>query len=172
MRLVIRALALALVVSLPSIASAEVPELPPAPDIPEVDAMVGTWQGSGTVMGMSYTETITWEWVLGHRWVKVTANSSFAMPDGTLDYSCDYYQQPGADGTWTGHMFDSMGSTDTFTGVLEGSTFTAEWDDPVEGPGRIVMTRDGDTLNSVLYHGAEDGSWNEIGTSSHTRQAN
>jgi Spy/CpxP family protein refolding chaperone len=54
-----------------TVARAQDAQAPPPPAADALlDARVGTWQGTGTMMGMAMTETATIDWALGHRFLR------------------------------------------------------------------------------------------------------
>jgi hypothetical protein len=145
---------------------------PPAADA-TLDAQVGTWQGSGTMMGMQMTETVTTDWALGHQFLVSHATASMILPDGSqVTVESQMVIKPNGDGTYAGIYMDSWGLMGEFTGRLdESGHFSMEWTDPSEGDThRSVETSSAEGTRNIQFLTQQpDGSWAESGGMTYTR---
>jgi hypothetical protein len=99
----------------------------PAPATPpgnaELDAWVGTWNATGTFMGMPATETVTFSWVAGGFELEGHHTRTVTGADGsTTTIETVTIWRPNADGSFSAWFFDSMGMALDVTGTTEANT--------------------------------------------------
>jgi hypothetical protein len=166
---------LALTIMTPLVEAQEMPTPPPPPEDAVMDARIGTWQGTGTMMGMQVTDNVTISWALGHHFVVSQSAMSMTMPDGqAMSMEMHMVTKVKGDGTYEGVYMDSWGAMGPFTGhVDEAGSVVTEWTDTeTGGNARAVETLnpDGGWTMQYLSQG-EDGTWVETGSMTYTRVA-
>jgi hypothetical protein len=150
----------------------EMPAPAPPPQDALLDARVGNWVGTGTMMGMPITETAEMQWILGHQFLESHSTSTVTMPDGQeMTFEMRMMTKPNGDGTYTGVYMDSMGMMGEFSGRVEEGNMVSEWTDPMHGTqnrGIDIFAEDG-TWTMQFFTMGPDGNWAESGSMTYSR---
>ncbi len=125
-----------------------------------LESLVGTWKGPSDFMGEAFEGTATYEWVLGHQFLKGTEKS--VGPSATYFSEGFWKVEKGEYLAW---WFDSMGSAGSMKGKLEGDTLASTGTDPMFGPFRALTKRVGaDEITWTMESDPErDGTFAKIG---------
>lgn len=124
----------------------------------------GTWKGEGKALGMPATLQMSWDWVLGEKFLRLSLKNEMKAPDGQVRlFEGHAYYHPSeakCEGTW----FDSRGVSFPLKCTVEGQSLTAIWGSPGTEQGKSVysLVADGklEVVDSVMQ---KDGSWREFG---------
>lgn len=130
---------------------------------PELNAWVGSWSATGTMMGMDATANVTWEWVLGgHHYLQGTQTVSLTTPDGPLSWDAIFFMIPADDGTINGYQMQSTGEHFPMPSTVVDGNIVMNWEDSM-GTHRytVVVTDDGATGAHETQ--GEDGTWTNVG---------
>ncbi len=124
----------------------------------------GSWRGEGKTLEMPATLRMTWEWVLGEKFLRLSLKNKMKAANGQVQlFEGHAYYQPSeakCEGTW----FDSRGTSFPIKCSVEGPSVTALWGATGQENGKSVYTflPDGklEVVDSVKQ---KDGSWKEFG---------
>ena len=133
----------------------------------------GTWKGEGKALGMPATLQLSWEWVLGEKFLRLSLKNEMKVPDGQVRvFEGHAYYQPSeakCEGTW----FDSRGVSFPLKCSVEGQSLTAIWGTPETEQGKSVYSLvAGGKLEVVDSVRQKDGTWREFGRFVMSRVAN
>ena len=123
----------------------------------------GSWSGEGKAMGMPATLRMTWDWVLGEKFLRLSLRNEMTAANGQVQFFEGHaYYQPSAnkcEGTW----FDSRGISFPIKCNVDGDSVTALWGSPEQEQGKSVyrLLADGnlEVVDSVKQ---PDGNWREF----------
>lgn len=124
----------------------------------------GSWKGEGKAMGMPATLQMSWDWVLGEKFLRLSLKNEMKGANGQvrLFEGHAYYQtsEEKCEGTW----FDSRGISFPIKCTVEGQSLTAVWGSPETEQGKSVyrFMADG-SLEVVDSVKQKDGNWREFG---------
>ena len=124
----------------------------------------GSWSGEGKTLEMPATLRMTWEWVLGEKFLRLSLKNEMKAASGQVQlFEGHAYYQPSeskCEGTW----FDSRGISFPIKCSVEGQTVTALWGATGQENGKSIyrLLADGklEVVDSVKQ---KDGSWKEFG---------
>src|SRR5262245_41932047 len=131
---------------------------------PVFKRLAGSWGGEGKALGMPATLRMTWDWVLGEKFLRLSLRNEMKGANGQVQlFEGHAYSQPAAgkcEGTW----FDSRGTSFRIKCSGEGSSVTAMWGATGQEQGKSVyrILADGklEVVDSVQQ---PDGNWREFG---------
>jgi hypothetical protein len=116
-------------------------ELPPA-----VEALLGDWEGTGTLMGREAHFGMKWELALGGRFVRLTFRNAFVV-DGEeqVVLTAEAFYHVVSDTALTGTWFDSRGLVLPLAARVETDQLVTAWGDASteRGTTRYRITDDG-----------------------------
>jgi hypothetical protein len=142
--------------------------LVPATVYPQSDSLFkrlhGSWSGEGKTLEMPATLRMTWEWVLGEKFLRLNLKNEMKTASGQVQlFEGHAYYQPSeakCEGTW----FDSRGTSFPIKCRIEGQSLTAMWGGPGQENGKSVYSfLAGGKLEVVDSVKQKDGSWKEFG---------
>jgi hypothetical protein len=124
----------------------------------------GSWSGEGKTLEMPATLRMSWEWVLGEKFLRLSLKNEMRATSGQVQlFEGHAYYQPSeakCEGTW----FDSRGISFPIKCTVEGQSVTAMWGATDQENGKSVyrLLADGklEVVDSVKQ---KDGSWKEFG---------
>ena len=124
----------------------------------------GSWSGEGKTLEMPSTLRMSWEQVLGEKFLRLSLKNEMRTPSGqTQLFEGHAYYQPSeakCEGTW----FDSRGMSFPIKCTVEGQSLTAMWGATGQENGKSVykFLADGklEVVDSVKQ---KDGTWKEFG---------
>lgn len=124
----------------------------------------GTWKGDGKALGMPATLHISWDWVLGDKFLRLSLKNEMKAPDGQVRvFEGHAYYKPSeakCEGTW----FDSRGVSFPLKCSVEGQSLTAIWGTLETEQGKSVYSLvAGGKLEIVDSVMQKDGTWREFG---------
>lgn len=124
----------------------------------------GSWTGDGKTLEMPANLRMTWEWVLGEKFLRLSLKNEMKAASGNVQlFEGHAYYQPSeakCEGTW----FDSRGMSFPIKCSVEGQALTAMWGAPGQENGKSVYTiLVGGKLEVVDSVKQKDGSWKEFG---------
>ena len=135
---------------------------------PQSDAIFkrlhGSWSGEGKTLEMPASLRMSWEWVLGEKFLRLSLKNEMKAANGQVQHfeGHAYYQPSEAkcEGTW----FDSRGMSFPIKCTVEGQALTAMWGAAGTENGKSVysLLSDGklEVVDSVKQ---KDGSWKDFG---------
>jgi hypothetical protein len=104
-----------------------------------LDPFLGAWEGQGKLFGTEATFSMEWEWVLEHKFVRLTFQNSMQSPDGAgRILKAQAFYLPVGEGRFEGTWFDSRGMALPLRAKIEQTTLTALWGGPETEQGRTV----------------------------------
>lgn len=124
----------------------------------------GSWSGEGKTLEMPATLRMSWEPVLGEKFLRLSLKNEMRAPSGNVQlFEGHAYYQPSeakCEGTW----FDSRGMSFPIKCTVEGQSLTAMWGAAGQENGKSVykLLADGklEVIDSVKQ---KDGTWKEFG---------
>ena len=124
----------------------------------------GSWSGAGKALEMPANLRMSWEWVLGEKFLRLSLKNEMKAASGQVQlFEGHAYYQPSeakCEGTW----FDSRGISFPIKCSVAGQSLTAMWGAPGQENGKSVysLLADGklEVVDSVKQ---KDGSWKEFG---------
>jgi len=124
----------------------------------------GSWNGEGKTLEMPATLQMTWEWVLGEKFLRLSLKNEMRSASGQVQrFEGHAYYHPSeakCEGTW----FDSRGTSFPIRCSVDIQSLTAMWGAPGQENGKSVyrFLPDGklEVVDSVKQ---KDGSWKEFG---------
>ena len=124
----------------------------------------GSWSGEGKSLEMPATLRMTWEWVLGEKFLRLSLKNEMKGASGQVQlFEGHAYYQP-SEGKCEGTWFDSRGISFPIKCSVEGQSITAMWGATGQENGKSVYSflADGklEVVDSVKQ---KDGSWKEFG---------
>lgn len=133
----------------------------------------GSWAGEGKAMGMPATLRMTWDWVLGEKFLRLSLKNEMRGEDGQVRlFEGHAYYQP-SEGKCEGTWFDSRGISFPIKCSVAGQALTAIWGSPGTEQGKSVYSLLGDGKLEVVDSVKQaDGSWKEFGRFVVNRAAN
>ena len=135
---------------------------------PQTDSLfkrlAGSWSGEGNALGMPETSRMTWDWVLGEKFLRLSLRNEMRSANGQIQVfeGHAYYQRSAGkcEGTW----FDSRGVSFPIKCTVEAVAITAMWGAPGQEQGKSAyrLLADGnlEVVDSVRQ---PDGNWREFG---------
>ena len=137
---------------------------------PVTDHLLGSWSGSGSLFGREAAFQMTWESVLGDRFLQLSFRNGMKTADGVqpvLEATALYKILDGGrlEGTW----YDTRGVVQPLQGSLEDSMLTVLWG--------TAETEQGKTSYRVLANGSvavedfvlREGNWTRFGEALYSR---
>jgi hypothetical protein len=124
----------------------------------------GSWSGEGKTLEMPATLRMSWEGVLGEKFLRLSLRNEMKAASGQVQlFEGHAYYQP-TEGKCEGTWFDSRGMTFPIKCTVEGQSLTAMWGAPGQENGKSIyrFLADGklEVVDSVKQ---KDGSWKEFG---------
>lgn len=135
-------------------------------------ALLGQWAGEGRSMGMHSRPKMTWERVLGEKFIRLHFRNEIKNAQGKTEIfeGHAYYKSIGA-GKFIGSWFDSGGATHPIVAVFENMTLDATWGTEQTQLGRthyrIVAPDLVEIIDTVRR---PDGTWREFSRTMLKRQ--
>lgn len=147
----------------------------PPSDVPIVEGMVinsliGSWSGTGTLMGAPAEFHMQWAWVLGEQFIRLTFENRISRSDGE-DFvlsAIGIYQQKDEEkfeGTW----FDSRGMVLPLDATIIDSALVTLWGSPETEQGRTVYKVVSIDRIDVEDYVLKDGEWKQFGKAIYRR---
>ena len=142
--------------------------LVPATAYPQSDSIFkrlrGSWSGEGKTLEMPASLRMSWEWVLGEKFLRLSLRNEMRAASGQIQlFEGHAYYQPAAgkcEGTW----FDSRGFSFPIKCSVEGQSLTAMWGTTGQENGKSVYSfLADDKLEVIDSVRQKDGSWREFG---------
>lgn len=133
----------------------------------------GSWTGEGKAMGMPATLQMSWDWVLGEKFLRLSLKNEMRGENGQVRvFEGHAYYQP-SEGKCEGKWFDSRGVSFPIECSVEGQSLTAIWGSTATEQGKSVYRLlGGEKLEVVDFVKQPDGSWKEFGRFVVNRVAN
>ncbi|HKS09921.1 MAG TPA: hypothetical protein VJS13_10265 [Pyrinomonadaceae bacterium] len=133
----------------------------------------GSWIGEGKTMGMPATMRMSWDWVLGDKFLRLSLQNEMRGENGQVQlFEGHAYYQP-SEGKCEGTWFDSRGVSFPIKCSVEGRALTALWGSTSTEQGKSVYRLTGDgKLEVVDFVKQPDGNWREFGRFVVSRTAN
>lgn len=133
----------------------------------------GAWTGEGKAMGMPATLQMSWDWVLGEKFLRLSLKNEMKGENGQVRvFEGHAYYQP-AEGKCEGTWFDSRGVSFPIKCSVDGPALTAIWGSTTTEQGKSIYRLLGDEkLEVVDFVKQPDGSWREFGRFVVNRAAN
>ena len=132
-----------------------------------VDRLMGSWRGSGVVLGRASSITMTWEAAVGDAFVRLRFRNEMAAGAGqpaTVLEAHGYYRVGGGPMNGRGTWIDSRGVVLPVAIAMSGDTLTSDWGDERTEVGRTVYRLTGpDTLEVVDAVRTPGGLYREFG---------
>lgn len=124
----------------------------------------GSWSGEGKSMGMPARLRMTWEWVLGEKFLRLSLKNEMTTPGGQVQlFEGHVYYLPG-EGRCDGMWFDSRGISFPIKCTSDGQSLTALWGSPDQETGKSIYSFSAEgKLEVVDFVQQKDGSWKEFG---------
>ena len=124
----------------------------------------GSWRGEGKTLEMPATLRMSWEWVLGEKFLRLSLKNEMRAASGNVQlFEGHAYYQP-SEGKCEGTWFDSRGMSFPIKCTVEGQSLTAMWGATGQENGKSVyrILADGklEVIDSVKQ---KDGTWKEFG---------
>lgn len=124
----------------------------------------GSWSGEGKTLEMAATLRMSWEWVLGEKFLRLSLKNEMRAAGGQVQlFEGHAYYQP-SEGKCEGTWFDSRGLSFPIKCTVEGESITAMWGATGQENGKSVyrLLADGklEVVDSVKQ---KDGNWREFG---------
>ena len=124
----------------------------------------GSWSGEGKTLEMPANLRMSWEWVLGEKFLRLSLKNEMKAPNGQVQnfegHAYYHANVEKCEGTW----FDSRGMSFPIKCTVEGQTLTAMWGATGQENGKSVykILKDGklEVVDSVKQ---KDGTWKEFG---------
>lgn len=135
---------------------------------PLLNRFNGTWRGEGKAFGRTAHLDMTWERVLGNRFVRLSLRNEMQSANGQKQVfeGHAYYQPVGtpSDGKYEARWFDSRGVSFHIKAQTEGDTLVSFWGSPETEQGKSVYQVIGtDKMEVVDSVRQKDGTWREFG---------
>jgi hypothetical protein len=127
-------------------------------------ALLGQWSGEGKSMGMESKPRMTWERVLGDKFVHLHFRNEMKNPQGKTEVfeGHAYYKSLGS-GKFVGNWFDSSGAAHPISAVFENMTLDASWGTDQTQLGRTQYRMvDANRVEVVDTVRRPDGTWREF----------
>jgi hypothetical protein len=124
----------------------------------------GSWSGEGKTLEMPATLRMSWEWVLGEKFLRLSLKNEMKAASGNVQlFEGHAYYQP-SEGKCEGTWFDSRGMSFPIKCTVEAQSLTAMWGVPGQENGKSVYAiLAGGKLEVVDSVKQKDGSWKEFG---------
>lgn len=90
---------------------------------PVIEALMGQWEGTGTVFGKAVDEKQVWTWTLGGQFIEMRGERSISTENGIAKGELLLLLKPEGPG-FRGVFLNSVGAMDTMTGSHEGMSLT------------------------------------------------
>ena len=124
----------------------------------------GSWSGEGKTLEMPANLRMSWEWVLGEKFLRLSLKNEMRPASGNAQlFEGHAYYQPSeakCEGTW----FDSRGMSFPIKCTVEGQALTAMWGATGQENGKsIYKFLAGGKLEVVDSVKQKDGTWKEFG---------
>ncbi len=130
----------------------------------------GSWSGEGKTLEMPATLRMSWEWVLGEKFLRLSLKNEMRASGKVQLFEGHAYYQP-SEGKCEGTWFDSRGMSFPIKCSVEGQSLTAMWGATGQENGKSVyrLLADGklEVIDSVKQ---KDGTWKEFGRFVLTRE--
>ena len=133
-----------------------------SPDFPT--ALLGQWSGEGKSMGMDSKPRMTWERVLGDKFVRLYFRNEMKNAQGKTEVfeGHAYYKSSGA-GKFVGSWFDSGGAAHPISANFENMTLDATWGTEQTQLGRTrYRLVDPNSVEIIDTVRRPDGTWREF----------
>jgi len=118
-----------------------------------MDGLIGSWEGTGTLMGSETTFNMQWEWVLTNKFIKLTFEHKRKNSDGReFVFMANAYYHPAETMSFEGTWFDSRGMTLPLKSNVEHNQLITLWWSPETEQGKtIYRLLDNDTVEVEDY---------------------
>ena len=131
----------------------------------------GSWSGEGKTLEMPARLRMSWEWVLGEKFLRLSLKNEMRAASGNVQlFEGHAYYQP-SEGKCEGTWFDSRGISFPIKWTVDGQTLTGMWGATGQENGKSVyrFLADGklEVVDSVKQ---KDGTWKEFGRFVMTRE--
>ncbi len=135
------------------------------PSDPLLNRLAGNWQGEGKAFGMPARLRITWEWVLGNKFIKLSLRNEMSGTNGQKQiFEGHAYYRPIGNGKYEAQWFDSRGMSFPIKAQAEGEALVALWGSPQQEEGRSsYKILDDGSIEVVDSVKQKDGTWQEFG---------
>lgn len=135
-----------------------------------LDPFLGVWEGRGRLFNMDAGFHMTWERVLGGRFVRLTFRNSIPGTDGSSrSLDAQAYYKLDDDGRINGTWFDSRGMVLPLRGSVEGDALIIHWGSPETEEGRTEYRFVDETRIIVEDFVLRDGDWHHFGHAAYER---
>lgn len=133
------------------------------------EQLIGSWQGTGTLMGSEATFDMRWERELGGQFLKLTFQNRRTPKDKSpIIFNATAMYSTGEE-EWTGTWFDVRGISFPLKGQVDGGTLTVDWGSPDTEQGRTVYALQDDESMVVTDYILQQGSYTKFGTANYTK---
>ncbi|MEQ8526013.1 hypothetical protein [Gracilimonas sp.] len=130
---------------------------------------IGSWQGTGHLMGSEATFDMRWQKKLGGQFLKLTfQNSRTPENSSPVIFNAIAMYRPGAK-EWTGTWFDVRGISFPLKGHVEDKTLTVDWGSSDTEQGRTVYALQNDGSMIVTDFILQQGSYTEFGKATYSK---
>lgn len=125
---------------------------------------LGRWSGEGRSMGMDSKPMMTWESVLGDKFLRLYFRNEMKTAQGKVEiFEGPAYYHSTAEGKFRGSWFDSGGAAHPINAVFEDHTLKAEWGTTETQLGRTnYRLINPDLIEIVDSVRLKDGTWREF----------
>jgi hypothetical protein len=134
-------------------------------------SLIGHWQGSGEVSGMTATIALQFRPAFGGRGYHLDfQNSMRGKDDKTWQFAAEALYRCDTAGACRGHWYDSRGMILPLSVTVESDRLLVEWGDASTERGRTTYRLDEATLRITDEVLGKDGAWKVFGTTSAARK--
>ena len=126
-----------------------------------IDELVGSWSGTGKLLGTDSDFSMQWEWVFDGKFARLTFQNKFLKAEA-------FYKATGSDqyeGTW----FDSRGKVLPLKAKVENATLVTHWGSDETERGRTVYRPIGGDKIEVEDFVFKDNAWQPFGRADYSR---
>lgn len=126
-----------------------------------IDELIGSWTGTGKLLGADSDFSMQWEWVLEGKFARLTFQNKFLRAEA-------FYQATGSsqyEGTW----FDSRGKVLQLKAKVENATLVTHWGSDETERGRTVyrpIAGDKIEVEDFIF---KDNDWQPFGRADYSR---
>ncbi|MAL17541.1 MAG: hypothetical protein CL670_14875 [Balneola sp.] len=131
---------------------------------------IGSWQGTGNLMGSEATFDMRWEKELGGQFLKLTfQNSRTPENSSPVTFNAIAMYRPGEKG-WTGTWFDVRGISFPLKGQVEGNTLSVDWGRSDTEQGRTVYALQNDGSMIVTDFIQQQGIYTQFAKATYNKK--
>jgi hypothetical protein len=133
---------------------------------PLLQRLVGTWQGSGTVLGQASSIEVEWSRTLDGQFFRLSFRNDMGSGPGGRRFEGHAYYKPIGDGRYRGMWFDNSGAMRPIEARVDGDALVARWGTPDTEVGETTYRlQAGGALEVGDRVQQKDGSWRSFGQS-------